>query len=434
MRGEDMLQYDRMKYNEKFHRVMWTLLLAVELLMILVYLISHTPGKPTLERGYLAFYLCAIGMGVFFLFPARRLRENGAAAACLRYLELALLLLWGCLFSAYDVRHGNGGAALPQLMLFTSAGIRLPLPPHFGLNIGSWALYLLLLAGSALESQTFYSEAINSGIYLLIACAMIYVADTFQREWVQALRKVFQLQDDNLNAMAERVRDAQAAAEEGRIIRHDLRHVALALRANLACGNEAGAMEIVRGLLRRTRQPEGRAAVCRYTGVPELDAPLSRCAEWARQEGVSLSVALEPPGRELLPAFTLVLMNALENACAAVGRQEAGAVRALRVVGEDHLGQYYFEVENTYPRAASSSTAAPACPGWTGRDTATAPRASPAWWSAGAGISALQRGSDSACRWCSRSPRGRRAAGRTAGHRSKTAALWGGRYDLRADI
>ena len=349
MKEEQNFREEQLRYGGRYFQIMCALLVGMETFLLLVYFLSHTPGKPTLDRGYLHFYIAAIALGgsllaLTWLFRRRRWLSR------LQLGGLGALLLWGCLFARYDVLHGNGGAALPQIMLFAAAGLRFSKAAQYGLNMGCWALYLLLLSLEELPLQTYYSEAINSGIYLFIACAVITITARFQTAQAEALRKVLQLQNENLDTMAGYVGMVQEAAEESRIMRHDLRHVASAVLERAGQGDLAAVEEIARRVLERSGGRMFHVPLRSYTDIPEIDAPLSKCAAWAESRGIRFSAALQPPEGIDCRAFSLVLLNALENACLAAGRQGEGEERRIEVAGESRRGEWYcFEIENTYP-------------------------------------------------------------------------------------
>ena len=322
-------------------------MLIVECFMLLVYFLSHTPGKPELEIGYLQFYLGAIGTAGIILGLCRIFHRHRKSTTGLQYITVNFFLLWGCLFSAYDVWHGNGGVALPQLMLFTSSGFRFPKRIHFTINIGYWVIYVLLLFIMKLPQRTFYSETINSGIYLMIACSMFCIADRFQTAREQAVQKILQLQGENLDMMAAQITEVQAAVEETRLLRHDLRHIAFAVRENTEKGNYAALLEIAEGVLQKTAKLELRKSVQIFTGVPEIDSALGGCMEWGSQKNVQLSISVQRPSQVNIRAFSLVLLNSLENACIAVEHQSSGE-RNLCVIGEIRGSQYYLEITNSY--------------------------------------------------------------------------------------
>lgn len=315
--------------------------------MLLVYFLSHTPGKPELEIGYLLFYLGAIGMAGIILGMSRFFRRYRKSTAGLQYVTVNFFLLWGCLFSAYDVWHRNGGVALPQLMLFTSSGFRFPKRIHFAINIGCWVIYLLFLFILRLPQRTFYSEAINSGIYLMIACSMFCIADRFQTAREKAVQKILRLQGENLDMMAAQITEVQAAVEETRLLRHDLRHIAFAVRENTEKQNYEALLEIAEGVLKKTAKLELRRSARIFTGVPEVDSALGGCMEWSSQKNVQLSISVQRPSQVNIRAFSLVLLNALENACIAVEHQSSGE-RSMGVVGEIRGRQYYLEITNSY--------------------------------------------------------------------------------------
>ena len=352
-RSSDLERYQLLN-NERFHKIMCILLLCVECFMLLVYCVSQTPGKPSLDPGYLVFYTSAIGVTLVQLAVGYILHIRKRSAVWVQYAGLHLLLLWGCLFSIYDVMHGNGGVALPQLMLFTSAGLRFPKWLHCGINAAYWSFYLLLLWNAPLEEQAFYSEAINSGIYLLIAAAMIYVATAFQEARFQAIQKILKMQNDSLDIMAEQVKMVQEVAEKGRIIRHDMRHIVFVIRENAARRDYEAVLEVAEQTLREIEQARIQTTITQFTKVPEIDAPLSRCVEWAEKMGIQMSVAMQTPSGIDLRAFALVLLNALENACIAVKAQSKTADRRIDVVGKQRMEQYYFEISNTYRQGSVS--------------------------------------------------------------------------------
>ena len=131
MKEEQNFREEQLRYGGRYFQIMCALLVGMETFLLLVYFLSHTPGKPTLDRGYLHFYIAAIALGgsllaLTWLFRRRRWLSR------LQLGGLGALLFWGCLFSRYDVLHGNGGAALPRSCSSPRRGCAFPRPPSTG--------------------------------------------------------------------------------------------------------------------------------------------------------------------------------------------------------------------------------------------------------------------------------------------------------------
>ena len=346
------MQYEKefleleMANNGRSNDLLCALLFGVEGLLTIGYFLSRRQGLPTLERGYLWFYLSGMAAGLVFPFLDRLARRRRRVQDALRYAGLAAILVWAALFSAYDVRHGNGGWALSQILLFTSTALRLPRGVHYGINAASWVFYVLVLRFTGADTRLLYSEAINSGVFLVVACAVIRLGTGCRYAAFLAAKSQVQMRTDQLDAMAEQVEQMRRMADRVVVVRHDLRHFAWAVEQAAASGDLAAAEELAGRMLDRLAQGGERPSVRDYTGVAAYDAVLSRYGAWAAAHGVDYRVELSAPSRMQAADFTLVLMNALENAARAVEALGAAERRFIRVLSGGTGGQYFLEIAN----------------------------------------------------------------------------------------
>lgn len=347
------MQYEKefmnleMAHNGRSNDLLCALLFGVEGILTLGYFLSPQLGLPTLEPGYLWFYLSGMTAGLVFPALDRLARRREPVQGALRYTALTAVLAWSALFSAYDVRHGNGGWALSQIMLFTATALRLPKGAHYGINTAAWAFYILALTFSGAGIRALFSEAINSGVFLLIACLVIHINIGNRYASFLAARNRVQMRNDQLDAMAEQVEQLRHMADQVIVVRHDLRHFTWSVLQGAAAGDLDTVTTLSEHMLERLEQGRERPSVRDYTGVAAYDAVLSRYADWAGVNGVDYQVELSAPTRMQAADFAMVLMNALENAVHAVEAQVSGEERFIQVFSSGTKGQYYLEIANT---------------------------------------------------------------------------------------
>ncbi len=336
--------------NSTVNYILCAMIFSVECIMVLIWYTSQYPGKPSLDRGYLRFYWIAIIGSTLhppFNYFTRRYRYR-KRRVWIQLNALFLLLIWSCLFAAYDVRHGNGGSAFTQILILTSAAIWTPRWMHYGINLFFEIFYLVLLTVSEISGQAFYNETINSGILLLISCLIIYLTDSFQYSVFKMSQERLRLQNEQLDMMAEQVRTVHSVMEETRIMRHDLRHFAKAVEQKLEQMDYQGIQTITEEITRGLDYAGVRKTIHTYTKIPEVDTILSQYQEWAVEEDIDFQAALPPPDMMEVRDIALLLMNALENAANAIKEQPAGTNRYIRIIGARHTSQYYLNISNSY--------------------------------------------------------------------------------------
>lgn len=347
MRYEREFMELQMASNGRSNGLLCALLFAVEGLLTLFYFLSQRQGLPTLKPGYLWFYLSGMAAALSFPILDRLARRCDSAQAALRYTGLVAILAWAGLFSAYDVHHGNGGWALPQLLLFTSTTIRLPKKLHCGINAAVWAFYILVLLLTGTDVRPLYSEAINSGVFLLIACAVIHINTRYRYASFLAAKNQVQMRIDQLDAMAEQMEQMRRTTDQVAVIRHDLRHYAWEVEQGVEQGDLEAVGAVTRQLLHRLGQAGGQPRVRKYTGAAACDAVLSRYEQWAAERGVAFQANIDAPQSMESQDLALLLMNALENAAKAVEAQGMGPERFIRLQTGSTQGQYFFEIANS---------------------------------------------------------------------------------------
>lgn len=336
--------------NSMVNYILCAMLFAVECSMVLVWYASQYSGNPSLDKGYLYFYWIAIigsALHPIFNYATKRyLYHRGRVL--IQLSSLFILLAWACLFAAYDVHQGNSGSAFTQILILTSAAIWMPRWMHYSINVIFWTGYLVLIVSTGISSQFLYSEVINSGIFLLISCLIIYITDSFQYSVFRVSQERLRLQNEEMDMMAEQIRTVHNAMEETRIMRHDLRHYARAVEQKLEQSDYEGIRKITADITKGLEHAELKKPLYAYTKIPEIDAILSQYQEWAEREGIDFHAELPLPDMMEVRDIAMLLMNALENAANAVKEQPAGTKRYIGIMGARYASQYYLNISNSY--------------------------------------------------------------------------------------
>lgn len=348
MRYEKEFMVQREARNGAYNDVLCLVIFLLESLVLAIYCLGTRAGWLEAGPGYLRFYVSALIGTAVFPFLDRWMERWPRAHVLLRLTALNALLLWANLLSVFDISQGYGGAAFIQMLLFTSAGLRLPVPLHYGINTAHWLCYLAVLrASGAVRGMLFYNRMLDSGIFLVISCVVIHITLRFQYDAYLALRDRTRVREAQLDTMAQQVEQLRRMADQVLVIRHDLRHYAWAVEQNAEAGDLAAIRALTEKLFRALGQTQARPSVRNYTGVAAYDAILSRYAAWCAANGAAYQVTMTAPDWISQPDFTLLLMNALENAANAVQAQDPQAERYIQVHSGGSAEQYYLEIINT---------------------------------------------------------------------------------------
>ena len=339
----------QMSYNGIYNHVICVMIVVVEGSLILAYFLSQGQGIPSLAPGYLWFYLSAVGAALAFWALDRVGRHCKRLQSGLRLTALNAILIWASLCSAFEVSHGNSGWAFPQVLLFTSAGLRLPGLLQYGLNTANWLFYVVILSWIKPVDRIFFSEVINSGLFLLISCIVIYITTRFQYASFLSATKQIHLRNAQLDAMAEQVEQMRELSQNILVVRHDLRHYAWEVAQGVARRDIGAVDAVTKQLLARLDQDGEQLSVRKYTGIAAYDAILTRYEQWTGAQDVSFQVEMAAPQAMALADFSLLFMNALENAALAVKAQGPVDNRFIRIQSGSAHGQYFLEIANTYP-------------------------------------------------------------------------------------
>ncbi len=315
---------------------------------LLAYTAAHRAEGTSLDMGYIHFYLAALAIVVCFLALDRLTRGHTWPHHATQVTGLTAALAWACLYARFEVRQGNPGTILPQIMLLTSAGARNPGPLHVGVNILLCLFYVLLLCFSGLPAQVLAREITDTAIYLLVSYAVIRATFHFQYDSYCTANKTLEARNAQLDMMSEQLEQLQDMEQKIVVARHDMRHYVWEVQQGL----ELGDLSIIQSTTARLAQEIDAAKASDtlkpYTGEAVYDAMLSRFAHWAEGEGVSFRAEMKLPKQMETQDLSLILMNALENAARAVLAQEAGTRRFIHVASNDVRGQYFFEMDNSF--------------------------------------------------------------------------------------
>lgn len=336
--------------NYRVNYILCAMIFIMECAMVLIWHVSQCFQQASLDRVYLRFYWTAIIGAVLhpiFNYLTRGWRYH-KYRVLIQLSALFLLLFWACLFAVYDVSQGNSGSAFTQILILTSAAIWMPRRMHYGVNVFAWGIYLALVILSELRRQFPYGEVINSGIFFLISCLIIYILDSFQYSVFQISQERLRLQNEQLDMMAEQMRAVHHAMEETRIMRHDLRYYAKAVEQKLACADYLGIRRITKDITHGLEQTDLNPPLYAYTKIPEVDTILSQYREWAAREGVDFYVQMFPLDVMEVRDAAMLLMNALENAANAVKAQQPDEKRYIKIIGVRYASQYCWDISNSY--------------------------------------------------------------------------------------
>lgn len=148
----------------------------------------------------------------------------------------------------------------------------------------------------------------------------------------------------------EQLAHERAEAErDGRIFRHDMRHVLQILSSSLEQHNYDGALAVLRRMDDDLLREVSAAGTASYTGSALLDSVLGVYQRQAQEQGVTLTIRMGAPQEHVdLPGLCVVLSNALENAMNACIALPEGAAREIRATADAGTFGYSLSIENTF--------------------------------------------------------------------------------------
>lgn len=348
MKTDREFQLRRMAWNDTFYPICCLTFGGIQLLALLTsWHWYQNPNTEELHWGYPLLTGAALaGAAVSYLLD-RCLHRWERPRRVARFTQLLLCLAWASLFSAVELRQGHETHVFTQVLMFLSAGFRLPTRLHCGINTVAYAVSVSLLRFLAPDTDAFLSGVANNAIYLAISCGIIVSSNRFQYMAYRADQERARTRSAQLDVMAEQVEKVHDILEQSRVLRHDLRHYAATVEWSLNHGEYQAIRDLTREFTQNLDHLSAGQPIRNFTGLADIDAALSLCMEWADREGIGFQVELPLP-KEMKPReFSLLLMNALENACQAVLRQPSGDERYIKFLGAAYQGQYYLEIVNT---------------------------------------------------------------------------------------
>ncbi|MBC8536160.1 GHKL domain-containing protein [Feifania hominis] len=325
---------------------------AIEWGMLLLYILSCLPQYPTFKVEYFWFFLSAGLIAAAAYLLDRRLRRNRDLISWIRIVTLSALLLWACLLTARELHAGNSPYVFAQMLVILSAGVRLQTSFHCALNTVAYIFFVLAVVHLAPNQEVLFSEIINNAILLFISWTIIIICNRMLYHGFYATQERVRTQRSQLVLMASQLEQAQQAQEHIMMIRHDLRHFAWQVRQGVERRDLEEIDAVVKKLFDQLEQTSSYTNLQSYTGVTSLDSILTRYVRRAQNNNIPVEVHMNAPEGMDPQDLSLILLNALENAAAAVEAQGPDERRFLRIWSGDIHGQYFLEILNTYPEGS----------------------------------------------------------------------------------
>ncbi len=339
-------------------------------------LFSEYPGADMLSRlsVYLNPYLSLLALLLFLLSRMRRLQKPFWAVVALMAVSIpaawaasagvapawvdgaAMLCRIVCLWAAivFGALEARAGTPFFRVMTATIAALAALWAILFVLMIASGGAFTPLQGTAALgairaavRQRSPHAVLIVTRVLLLTGSVLAVVITTVR----DIVRRGTEMRVLNMQyALAQQsYRDLRERDEQVMMLRHDMRHHLTALAAMLDGGETARAADYVRELVKRDE------AIPRYvnTGNYMIDVIVNSRLSDAAHAGVAVEVrSAAAPARLPISDQDLcsLLMNALENACAAAAESEAPHITL-----DMHMknGFFCFWCENTCRAAAA---------------------------------------------------------------------------------
>ena len=121
---------------------------------------------PEIDSKYLIYYSLAVILSGILCTLFIVLKNKIYILRIFHCIYLISILLWSSLFAVFDVKQGNNSYVLTYILIFTSAGIRLPNKIHWFINFMTITVFNIGIFKSGMEERKIYNEAINIFIFL----------------------------------------------------------------------------------------------------------------------------------------------------------------------------------------------------------------------------------------------------------------------------
>ena len=170
---------------------------------------------------------------------------------------------------------------------------------------------------------------------------------TLQQVDIQQSAAILRLEVDALEKQAVML---DAAAEQLRVFRHDIRHYIVLLQGCLDADKPDAAREILETMRCNVDAPGAWSTLTAYTGQPMIDTVLSQAKAYAAQLKVEFEVSLTLPDelRVDVAEFAVVILNALENAILAASQEPADAPHRVTLRNLPCKKQLFLVVSNSF--------------------------------------------------------------------------------------
>lgn len=246
-------------------------------------------------------------------------------------------------------------AALYSLVIFLEYRfLRKPFRQLAGVITSGWGIlslipvfFCLLIALLATVPVHFSSSPINVVYILGTAVTMLVIYIVVYQSLMHQYRLLLMMRDKDIlqvqiSAMNKQADAVFAAEEKLRILRHDTRHFAEVMLANLQSGSTRQAASVLSSFESAVTDASTRSYCKDYV----INSMLAFYFERAEKEGIAVKVSFCAPsgGRVDTTAFSVALSNALENALEACAHADTPSIELKSRVFN---GQYLMELSNT---------------------------------------------------------------------------------------
>ncbi len=159
--------------NNRYFVIIAFSTMMLEILMVFIYQLSRLPSLPEIDSKYLLYYFLAIALSGACCILFIAFKKNIYVLRIFHCIYLLSILFWSAFFAVFDVKQGNNSYVLAYILIFTSAGIRLPNKIHWFINFVMVAVFNIGIFTSDLEEKKLYNEAINIFILFILSCIII---------------------------------------------------------------------------------------------------------------------------------------------------------------------------------------------------------------------------------------------------------------------
>lgn len=148
--------------NKKFFIIDCLLIGAMEIMMLAIYFVANASDQiPSIDASYYPIYVIGIMLAAIFVVIIYNMKKQSRAV---QILCLSCMLIWACMFSINDMKHGYHSYALAEILILSAASIRFPTKIHFAINLSAYLMYILFMIPLGLDYKEFLFNIFNTAI------------------------------------------------------------------------------------------------------------------------------------------------------------------------------------------------------------------------------------------------------------------------------